>query len=159
MKPKVYLESSVIGYLTGRPSRDVIVFARQQLTQSWWTNHKTQYELFVSPLVLIEIARGDANAAIERTKAISDIPILDPKEEIAALATLLLKKGSLPAKASDDALHIAWAAFYEIDYLLTWNCTHIANATTRKIIESTIREAGYLVPTICTPEELFGELK
>lgn len=158
MKPKVYLESSVIGYLTGRPSRDVIVFARQQLTLSWWKDHKAQYELFVSPLVLIEITRGDANAAVERTNAIVGISVLDPTEEIAALARLLLKKGSLPTKASDDALHIAWAAYYEIDYLLTWNCTHIANATTRKIIESTIRESGYLVPIICTPEELFGEL-
>ena len=157
MKPKIYVESSVISYLAGKPSRDIFVLAHQQLTQSWWSERKNNYDLFISPLVLIEIMRGDISAASDRKIAATGLPILDPKAEIESLAALLLKKGSLPPKAGDDALHIAWAACHDMDYLLTWNCTHIANATTRKTIEATIREAGFMIPTICTPEELFED--
>lgn len=156
MKPKVYLETSVISYFTSRPSRDLIVAANQQITQEWWQVHRQDFDLFISQLVVREAGAGDEHAAEQRLGAIADIPLLILNEEAVAFAEKLVKEGPIPRKAVEDALHIAVATFNGMDYLLTWNFKHIANATMRYKIEHICRLIGYEPPIICTPQELLG---
>jgi hypothetical protein len=124
MKSKLYIETSVIGYLTARMSRDLITAAHPQLPQDWWMNRRADFELFVSQLVVREISAGDPLAAQKRLQAIDSIPLLALTQEALDLADELVNKGPLPQKASEDALHIALAAVHGMDYLLTWNCKH-----------------------------------
>ena len=154
MKPSVYLETSVIGYLTSRPSRDIIVAAQQQLTQEWWENRRADFNLYLSPLVLQEIGTGNETEAAGRLQAVKGLLLLDPDEKVAALARSLVEGGPLPTKAAADAVHMAIAAVYQLDYLLTWNCKHIANAAMRSRVELICLNAGYQAPIMCTPQEL-----
>jgi len=156
MKPSVYLETSVISYLTARPSRDLIRTAHQRLTQEWWAK-RDRFELFVSDAVLAEAGRGDPDAARRRLAAANGLPALAATAEAQALATALLKAAAMPAKAAIDAAHVAIATVHGMSFLLTWNCAHIANAAMREPIESVCRRAGFKPPVICTPEELAGE--
>ena len=152
--PTVYLETSIISYLASRPSRDLLVAAHQQITQDWWeTRH--EWDLVISALVISESQAGDVEASKRRLSYIQGLPILRLSDEVVNLAEKLLNGAALPLK--DDALHIAIAAIYEINYLLTWNCKHIANANKRPVIENICREAGYQPSIICTPEELLGD--
>jgi predicted nucleic acid-binding protein len=153
-KPKVYIETSIISYLTARLSRDLIVVANQQLTQEWWRERRADFELYVSQLVLEEIRGGNPVAASGRLQAVAGIPRLVLNEAAIALAERLIQNGPLPRKASADALHIAIATTHGLEYLLTWNCKHLANAVLRKQVEGLCRAAGYEPPTICTPQEL-----
>ena len=150
----VYLETSIIGYLTSRPSRDLLVAAHQQITHEWWELHRASYELFVSEAVVAECSAGDSQAAQERLDRLSGLPILDVSEAAERLAEDLLRGIPLPDKANIDALHMALATVSGIDYVLTWNCTHIANAALQHKIEAVCRSAGYNPPIICTPEQL-----
>jgi predicted nucleic acid-binding protein len=152
----VYIETSIVSYLTARASRDLIVVGHQQMTEEWWSVQRNRFQLWASELVVEEASAGDANAATERLKVLNTIEMLDITEEAGFLATALLERGSLPAKASADALHIAIAAVHHVDYLLTWNCKHIANAEMRPVIESVCRNMGFIPPILCTPEELMG---
>ena len=152
----VYIETSIISYLTARVSRDLIVAGHQQMTEEWWSVQRNRFELWASELVVEEASAGDASAAAERLKVLNTIEMLDITEEAGFLATALIERGSLPAKASADALHIAIAAVHNVDYLLTWNCKHIANADIRPVIESVCRNMGFIPPILCTPEELMG---
>ena len=154
MKPTVYLETSVIGYLASRPSRDLITAANQQLTHDWWENHRGRFDLYVSQAVLAECSAGDPKAAHERLDAIGDIPILDVTQDAERLADELFKQIPLPANAEVDALHIAIATVNGLKFLLTWNCAHIANAALQSQIEAICRNAGFEPSTICTPQEL-----
>ncbi len=157
MKPKVYIETSVISYLTARPSRDLITAAHQQLTIDWWEDRRTDFDLYVSQLVVRESGAGDEDAAKRRLDVIEQIPLLELTEEALVLAHSLVESGPLPAKASEDALHIAVATVHGMDFLLTWNCKHIANAEMRNLITEICRSQGYEPPVTCTPEELLGE--
>jgi predicted nucleic acid-binding protein len=149
-----YLDSNVISYLTSRPSRDIVSLAHQQLTREWWDRHRQGFELYVSELVLYEISRGDPDAARARLRLIEDLPVLRITEESRMLADRLFRATTLPDKAASDALHIALAAVNGMDYLLTWNCTHIANGVVLKVVNAACRESGYEPPIVCTPEEL-----
>ncbi len=153
MKPKTYIETTIVSYLAGSPSRDVVVAGHQQITQEWW-GRRGRFELFVSEAVVQEAMRGDAVVAARRTALLSGIPVLDLGPEVHDLANRLLRVRAVPAKAFVDAIHIAVAAVNQIDYLLTWNCTHIANAAVRGKIEQACRAAELEAPAICTPEEL-----
>jgi predicted nucleic acid-binding protein len=157
MKPKVYLETSVISYLTSRPSRDLIVAANQQITQDWWQIRRAGFDLYISQLVIQEASAGDETMAEQRLQVIEDIPLLELSEEAVTFAERLVKDGPLPQKAVEDALHIAVATLNGMDYLLTWNFRHIANATMRYKIERVCRSEGYEPPVICTPQELLEE--
>jgi hypothetical protein len=157
MKPTVYLETSVVGYLTARPSRDLIVAAHQQITQEWWEFHRSKFDLYVSQIVQREIGTGNPQFAQERLEAVRGLLPLTATPQAVALARTLTELGALPLKAEVDALHMAIAAVNGLDYLLTWNSRHIANARTRPKIEALCRAAGYEPPTICTPEELMEE--
>ena len=154
MTPTVYLETTVIGYLAMRVSGILRVAANQQTTRDWWDNHRQRFDLFVSRFVIDECSDGDARAAQERLVYLEGIPLLQLSEDVNALAESLVVGVPLPQKAEIDALHIAVAAVNGIQYLLTWNCKHIANPSLRPRIESLCRVMGYEPPVICTPQEL-----
>ena len=139
MKPRVYVETTVISYLTARPARDVVVAGHQQSTRDWWTTAADRYELVVSELVVASLATLDATAEAE------------------TLAEVLVHTAAVPQAAIRDAAHIAVAAANGVEYLVTWNFRHIANAVTRPLIESACRRAGFQPPVICTPEELMED--
>jgi hypothetical protein len=154
MIERVYIETTFVSYLTARPSRDVVIAGHQQVTHEWWDTRRNSYELCVSQLVLAEAAAGDPGAAEERLAVLHPMTFLETTDAALALAKELLQAGALPAKAGDDALHIAIAATHGVPYLLTWNCRHMANATMRPLIESICVGNGFESPIICTPEEL-----
>ena len=157
MKSKIYIETTIVSYLTAWPSRDVIVAAHQQITDEWWRTKRQFFELFASQLVLREAQAGNENMAQRRLSALEEVELLEVTEEALALAEDLLSKGPLPRKAEEDAVHIAVAVTNGMDYLITWNCKHIANARMRDKIEHVCRANGYKPVIICTPEELLEE--
>ena len=153
MKPSVYIETSIPSYLTALRSPDLVMAANQETTKEWWESRE-QFELYVSALVIYEAKAGDPGAAKRRLEQLENIPEIDITEEVENFAGILLQKVPLPPKAKIDALHIAVATIGGMDYLLTWNCAHIANAVLRPKVERICREFGYEPPTICTPQEL-----
>ena len=157
MSETVYIETSIIGYLTARSSNNLILMASVEVTREWWDIRRTQFTLYISQVVLDEVGRGDAQIASRRLELLRDFPLLEVSEAVQSLAAQFLNKSNLPAKATDDALHIAAATVYGLDYLLTWNCKHIANAQIQKKLAQISFDAGYELPTICTPYELMGE--
>ena len=154
MKPRVYVETSVLSYLTARPSRDVVIAGHQQVTREWWDTCTAKFDLVASELVLDEASAGDDQAARERVEILHTITLLEASEDALKLARDLVTSGPIPQKAAEDALHIAIAVTNGVEYLVTWNYRHIANATMRGQIEALCRSAGYDPPIICTPEEL-----
>ena len=154
MAASVYIETTVISYLTARPSKDLIQQAHQRLTRKWWQNYRREFDLYISPLVLQEAAAGDPLRARRRLGIVKSLPVLDANLEVVRLARDLINHGPIPKKAEVDALHIAIAAVHGLEYLLTWNCTHIANARMRSTIEMICRNENYEPPVLCTPEEL-----
>jgi hypothetical protein len=155
--PTVYLETTIPSYLASRPSRDLIVAGNQMLTRRWWKQRRRRFDLFVSQIVMDEAGAGDANAAAKRLRLLRGMRKLNVTDECLALGRTLLARAALPLKAATDALHVATAAVHRMDYLLTWNCAHIANAAMRTGIESVCSTAGYNPPVICTPQELMED--
>ncbi|MBX3394664.1 MAG: type II toxin-antitoxin system VapC family toxin [Phycisphaerae bacterium] len=154
MKPSVYLETTIASYLSARPSRDLVVAANQALTREWWTDRSHRFDLFVSQIVLDEAAGGDVQAAGRRLELLEGPGRLDVTEPCLTLGRAILRGAKMPARAATDALHVAIAAVHQMTYLLTWNCTHIANASMRQGIESVCVARGFRPPVICTPLEL-----
>ena len=154
MKPKAYIETTVVSYLTAWPSRDVVMAGHQQITRDWWRNAADRFELVASQLVVDEAGAGDADAARDRLTALAPVTLLDATDEALELAQQLIAAGAIPEKAAEDAAHIAIAVTNGVDFLVTWNCRHIANASMRSQIEMVCRNAGYEPPVICTPDEL-----
>jgi predicted nucleic acid-binding protein len=128
MKAKLYLETTIPSYLVGRPSRDLLVAAHREITRDWWESRRSEFDLYVSELLLQEVRAGDATLASQRLELLRDVPILASSSEIPELTEDLIAKGPIPRKAAGDAAHIAIATVYGCEYLLTWNCRHIANA-------------------------------
>lgn len=157
MPPKVYIETTIPSYLTSRPSRDLLIAGHQQVTHQWWEDRRHDFELYVSQLVEDECGAGDSSMAGKRLDLIRGIPLLEISSDVDRLANQLITIGPIPKKAEIDAAHISVAAIHQIDYLLTWNCRHIANAEMQLSIRAICREAGFEPPIICTPEELLGE--
>lgn len=158
MAESVYIESSIISYLVARPSRDVVIAARQAITEAWWREQRAEFELFISTLVEQEIGRGDAEAAEKRLNAVENIPLLATSTEAQILAHDLLAQGAIPANSEEDALHIGIAAAAGIDFLLTWNFKHINNAHTKAAITGIVEAHGFVCPILCSPEELGVEI-
>ncbi len=156
MKPKVYLETTIVSYLTARPSRDVVMAAMIQQTNDWWARQREKFELFVSEPVFREAAKGDVVAARRRTEVLRTLNVLPATDQSLRLARSFLAHFAMPAKAADDALHVAIAASHGLSYLLTWNCRHIANATMRPRLEALCLLENLRCPLICTPPELMG---
>ena len=151
---RVYIETTVISYLTARPSKNPVQEGRRQVTLRWWGVRRKEFSVVISPLVVDEARQGDSEAARARLAALEGIPTLGLEESARDLAQALIAPGAIPTKAADDALHIALCAVHAIPYLLTWNFRHIANATIRHRLNYICVIHGYNLPLICTPEEL-----
>ena len=154
MKPTLYLETSVVSYYTARPSRDILVAVHQQITRRWWDRDLDEYEVFVSQLVIKEASEGDPEAAKKRLEAMASFAVLDFTPEADRLAATYARR--IPMLEADirDAAHVATATMNEVDYLVTWNCAHIASAETRRAVIRENERLGKATPMICTPEEL-----
>lgn len=156
MKQKIYLETTVPSILTARPSNNLILAGEQELTREWWDARHDDFEILVSEMVFEECQKGDAEAAARRLAIIEGLGVLQIDEEVVRLVDTIMQSGIIPPKAAADAAHIAIASRHLVDYLLTWNCRHIANAEIIRRIAAVVRHAGYELPIICTPAELFG---
>ena len=156
MKPRVYVETSVFSYLTARESPSLIGATRQLITRRWW-ERRADYTLLVSEVVIRECKAGDQEAADQRIAAVADIPLLSLTDQAAHIAKLLLSERIMPAKAAQDALHIAIAAVHQVDFLLSWNFKHIANPVIQAQIAARLSGLGLALPFICPPEDLAGE--
>ncbi len=157
MKPKVYIETSIPSYLTSSFSNDLRVAANQNTTIEWWETRRPSFDLFISEFVAAEAILGNFEAAQKRLEIIADLPKLAVTEAVRTLAKALISDGPIPPKAEIDAYHIAVAAVNGVEYLLTWNCAHIANAIMRPKIEEVCRQQGFEPPIICTPQELMED--
>jgi len=157
VKQRVYVETTIVSYLTARPSRDLILAAHQEVTRQWWEGQRERFGLYVSQFVLDEAGDGDPTAAAQRLKLLSGFPLLPLTDEVRDVATGLLDAGVLPQRAHADGVHIAVATVHEMDVLLTWNCRHLANASILGSVGRHLREKGYEAPIICTPDELMGD--
>jgi predicted nucleic acid-binding protein len=153
----VYLETTFISYLVARPGRDLLVAGHQQATQDWWADRRREFECYVSQVVIDEAAQGDPTEVGKRMAVIGDLSVLDVTEDAELLTRAILSSGVIPPRAVRDAAHIAVAAIHGIDYLLTWNCKHLANAQIVRRISLVCERLSQRMPVICTPEELMGE--
>ncbi|HEY2411954.1 MAG TPA: type II toxin-antitoxin system VapC family toxin [Pirellulaceae bacterium] len=150
----VYVETTVIGHLVGRILADPIVAGRQYATRQWWTTIEAKHRPYASQLVADECSAGDPSAAAERLHIVRSIEFLTLTSEAIQLTEQLMAGHAIPSSEPRDAAHVSLAAIHGIQYLVTWNFKHIANPSTRRIIESICLSAGYTPPTICTPDEL-----
>ena len=154
IKPKVYVETTILSYLAARPSRQPITSGRQMITRQWWDSERKKYNLVVSEVVEAECERGDPALAQIRRELLGEILLFHVDERILELAKLLVVPGAIPEKAGPDAIHIAAASVERCEFLLTWNFRHIANVRIRREVERILARNGYTKTTICTPEEL-----
>jgi predicted nucleic acid-binding protein len=153
-RPSVYIETTVVSYVTARPSRDLIVAAHQQVTREWWENTLPHCEPFVSTVTIEEAARGDKEGAKLRLQEIARFPVLEVTNEVRELADLYFAHTQIPQKARGDAYHLALATYHGMDFLVSWNFTHILAAPIRAVIQDINASRGIRTPIICTPEEL-----
>jgi predicted nucleic acid-binding protein len=153
----LYIETSIVSYLRQRPSSQVVMAARQLLTHQWWNEERGSYELVTSQFVLDEASAGDPVLAAERLQSLDGIPLLPRDPQIGVIANEIMSRAILPPKAAIDALHIAMVTHHKIQYLLTWNCKHIANAKILPRIHNVLMDLGYPIPIICTPEEMVDD--
>ena len=157
MPEAVFIETTIPSYYVARPPRDIVQAARQRLTIDWWDECRSDYELLTSQIVIDEISQGESAMADKRLAMVSDIPLLAITDEVVAVTEDLLVADVVPAKAADDAFHIACAGVHRVNYLLTWNCKHIANPHNRHGIRKCFDRHGIDLPVICTPEEFIGD--
>lgn len=157
MSETVYIETSILGYLTARSTKDLILAANIEITKDWWEFRRNAFTLYTSEAVLDEVAQGDSVIAAQRLEILRDFPLLALNQAVQDLAAQFLARSSLPTKASVDAIHIAAATIHGMDYLLTWNCKHIANAQIQGKLAEISLDFGYVLPILCTPNELMGD--
>ncbi|MCP3998565.1 MAG: type II toxin-antitoxin system VapC family toxin [bacterium] len=157
MAARAYIETSMVSYLTARPSRDLVVAAHQQISADWWERRRRDFELCTSQLVVDEARRGEPEMARRRLEILKGMPLLEMTDTAQTLAVAIVQKGLLHQAAFPDALHIAIATAHQVDYLLTWNCSHIANAEILPQVARICDRLDLILPYVCTPEELLGE--
>lgn len=150
----VYIETSVISLLVANPSRDLILAAHQEATREWWDQERSHYRCVTSEEVIREASLGDAEMSRRRLEALAGMPVLLVSDEVRLLATDLLAQKVLPPAVIADALHAAAASLHRADYLLTWNCRHLANPHLQKSMRAFMAAHGLTLPEICTPIEL-----
>jgi predicted nucleic acid-binding protein len=153
----VYLETTIFSYLVARPSRDVVVAGHQQTTADWWAKRRHEFICVVSDFLVTEISRGDAAPSGARLRLAAGLPRLQTTPEVLRLAGQFVAAGALPHNAQADALHLALAVAGGVNYLLTWNCAHLANAQLVGRMQEVASRAGWRLPAICTPDELMGD--
>ena len=152
-RKRVYVESSVIGYLTAKPPRDMRRRVRQDITIEWW-EQREKWSLFLSSVVLEEIAAGDSFAAEKRLAAVQGLPVLPDHPRAKALVDALIAGTAIPAKAHADAAHLALAALHGMEYLATWNQTHLDNPDLRNKIAEIVKSHDLSLTLVLTPERL-----
>lgn len=153
MPHSIFIETTIPSLYVSRPSLNLLQLARQELTRQWWDSQRQQFDLFTSQLVLDEAADGEMAKAAERLQLLAGIPLLLLTEPVRALAEQLVSSGILPTVASRDAFHIAAAGVHRMDFLLTWNCKHIANPFIADQLHACFSAAGVHLPVICTPQQ------
>jgi len=153
-KPTLYLETTVVSYYTAKPSRDVVALAHQEITRRFWERSLPRFAVYISEIVLEEARRGDRDASRARLEALAGFPLLQVTEDTERLAEEYLRRRVVPRGKPRDALHIALATLYRMDFLATWNCGHIASGDTRRRLRDIHSRQGLPLPIICTPEEL-----
>jgi len=151
MSESIYIETSILGYLTARLTRNLILVANIEITKEWWESRRNAFKLYISQVVLDEVARGDVEIAAQRMEILNGLQLVELNQAVQNLSAQFLKRSNLPQKASDDAVHIAAATVHGLDYLLTWNCKHIANAQIQRKLAEISLDFGYQLPIICTP--------
>jgi len=156
VKESVYIETSILGHLTARPTDNLILAANIKVTQDWWNQQRSSFKLYASEIVADEATKGDTAIAAKRLEILESLMFLELTENALELSQAFLKQSNLPKKALIDSLHIALATVYGLDYLLTWNCKHMANAQLQRKLSEISLELGYVLPVICTPYELIG---
>ncbi|MBK7422305.1 MAG: type II toxin-antitoxin system VapC family toxin [Propionivibrio sp.] len=159
MKPLVYVETSIVSYLTARPSRDLVTAARQTWTREWWDIAPSQWRLRISDLVLEEAARGDPSAALLRLDALQNLEVVEINTEARSLAARLIEAGAMPQTEAEDALHIAIASVAGAHYLVTWNFAHLVGPDAKLRLLDTLRACECHAPLLTTPEELLEIIK
>jgi hypothetical protein len=157
MSETVYIETSILGYLTARSTKNLILAANMEITKDWWEFRRNAFILYTSEAVLDEVAQGDSEIAAQRLKILHNFPLLELNQAVQGLAVQFLTQSNLPPKAKVDAIHIAAATVHGMDYLLTWNCKHIANAQIQGKLAEISLDFGYVLPVLCTPNELMGD--
>ncbi|MEG4441679.1 type II toxin-antitoxin system VapC family toxin [Microcoleus sp. AT9_B5] len=156
MSETLYIETSILGYLTARSTKNLILAANIEVTKDWWEYRRSAFTLYVSQAVLNEVAQGDTDIAVQRMELLRGVPSLELNQAVRDLASQFLTRSNLPPKAHIDAIHIAVATVHGLDYLLTWNCKHIANAQIQRKLAEICFDFGYELPILCTPYELLG---
>lgn len=155
MKPKVYVETSIPSfYYEERSAPDMV--ARRQWTREWWSNASDNYLLVTSLAVLDELNRGSFPGKTEAVEMISRLLFLPIESAIAEIVEVYIKQRLMPSDPVGDALHLALASYHKCDFLLTWNCRHLANANKFDHIRRVNAMLGLYVPTLVTPLELIG---
>ena len=157
MPHSIFIETTIPSYYVSRPSRNLLQFARQELTREWWDARRHEFDLFTSQLVLDEASEGESAKAAERLELLSGLELLDITEEVEALAADLIRSGIVPSVAARDAFHLAAAGVHRMNFLLTWNCKHIANPFIADRLQSCFSSMGVHLPNICTPEQFFTD--
>jgi hypothetical protein len=143
--------------LVAQPNRNPITAWRQQLTHKWWEEQREKFTCVISQEVIAEALEGDSRMAHKRKAALQGMAMISGGSESASLAADLLGRGLFPAQARADANHLATATCGSVDYLLTWNYRHLANAVVLRRMEKFLSERGLKLPRVCTPEELMGD--
>jgi len=157
-KPAVYVETTIISYLAARPSRDVIILANQELTRIWWERETQRYRVLISPRVIEEARQGDPRFAARRLELLAELEALESDPAVETLAEEIRSALHIPEKAALDAYHLAFAVHYVVDYLVTWNCKHLANARNLRLLADYTVSRGLWLPIVCTPAEMVGEV-
>ena len=154
--PSVYLETTIPSYLAAHPSRDLIMAAHQQITHDWWLNAKDRFDLYISDAVLNEIRGGDHDAAARRLAIVNGLPVLQLSDDVRNLVHEYDQRLGLVGRARADLPHFAFAVAYQMDYLVTWNCRHIANGEVIRRLLDANAELQRPTPLLVTPEEILS---
>jgi predicted nucleic acid-binding protein len=139
----VYLETTFISYLVAIPARDLVVAAHQQITRDWWQPRRDDFHSVVSPVVIDEIPVGDKSEIKKRLDDVAALDVLAVSDDAESLAEAIMETGVLPPKAVRDAAHVAVASVHGVEYLLTWNCGHLANVQIAGRISMVCHEHGF----------------
>jgi len=156
--PSVYLETTIVSYLAAHPSRDLIMAAHQQITHDWWLGARDRFELYISDAVLNEIRGGDPDAAARRLAIVAGLPVLQLNEDVRSLVHEYDRRLGLAGRARADLPHFAFAVAYRMDYLVTWNCRHIANGEMIRRLLDANAALRRPTPLVVTPEEILSTL-
>jgi len=152
-----YIETTIPSLYVGRPSTRLVEATRQILTKRWWDELRHEFDLVCSQTVLDECSAGDPEMAAKRLDLLEGIPLLDLTDDVQKIAIALLEEQVIPEKAAGDAIHIGVASVHNTDYLVTWNCRHLANPRNWRRISDCVARFGYRATVICTPEDLIGD--